>query len=62
MKNNLIPPLIIREAWLTLSEVPKIHCEEPTVEDHSIYDDVNKLQTPLKIYGISSISQHKLLH
>ena len=47
-KHNLIPPLIIREAGLNVSEVPKIHWDEPTVEDHSIYDDVTKLRIPLQ--------------
>ena len=37
---------------LTVSEVPKIYFDEPTVEDHSIYDNVTKLQIPLKLDGI----------
>ena len=52
IKHNLIPPLIFRETELTVSEVPKIHCDEPTVEDHSIYDDVNKIRMPLKLDSI----------
>ena len=51
-KHNLITPFIIREAGLTVSKVPKIHCDEPTVEDHSIYDDVTKIRIPLKLDGI----------
>ena len=49
MKHNLIPPFILREAGLTVSEVPKIHCDEPAVEDHSIFDDVTKPQITLKL-------------
>ena len=52
MKHNLIPPFILMEAGLTVSEVPKIHFYEPTVEYHSIYDDVTKLRIPLKLDGI----------
>ena len=54
MKHNLIPTFILRLAWLTVSKVPKIHCSEPTVEDHSIYDDVTKIQIPFKLNGILS--------
>ena len=54
IKHNLIPPLIFRETELTVSEVPKIHCDEPMVDDHSIYDDVTKLWIPLKLDGIFS--------
>ena len=49
IKHNLIPPLIFRETELTVSEVPKIHCDEPAVEDHSIFDDVTKPQITLKL-------------
>ena len=52
MKHNLIPPFIFRVAGFTVSEVPKIHCDEPTVEDHSIYDDVTKIRIPLKLDSI----------
>ena len=48
-KHGLIPTFNIWEAGLNISEVTKIHCAKPTVEDHSIYDDVNKLQIPLKL-------------
>ena len=52
MKHNLISPFILREAGLTINEVPRIHCDEPTVECYSIYDDVTKLRIPLKLYSI----------
>ena len=57
MQNDLHIPNTkhnLREAGLTVIEVPKIHCDEPTVEDHSIYDDVTKIQIPLKLDGIFS--------
>ena len=34
MTNNLIRPLIMREAGLEVREIPKIHVKEPTVKDH----------------------------
>ena len=54
MKHNLIPPFILREAGLQVSDVPKIHCDEPTIDDHSMYDDKTKLRIPLKLDGIFS--------
>ena len=61
MPHNLIPPFILREAGLQVSGVPKIHCDEPTIEDHSIYDDKTKLQIPLKLDGIFSYFQTRAL-
>ena len=54
MKHNLIPPFILRESGLIVQDIPKIHCDKPTVEDHLIYDSVTKLQIPLKLDGIFS--------
>ena len=36
MQNNLIPPFILREGGLTVNDIPKIHCAEPTTNDHCI--------------------------
>ena len=37
MKNNLIPPFIMREAGHVVNDVPRIHCgEDLTRESHSI--------------------------
>ena len=38
MDHNLIPPFIMREAQLTVNEVPKIHCLHPDNETHCIID------------------------
>ena len=35
---NLIPPFILREAGLVLNDTPKIHCNVPSAEDHSLFD------------------------
>ena len=45
MEINLIPIFILREAGLTLNDVPKIHCDEPSVEDHSLYDEESGLRS-----------------
>ena len=53
-ENNLIPPFIMAEAGLDVNPVPKIHCKEPTVEDHSIYDAESGLRISLQLDGIFS--------
>ena len=36
MAHNLIPPFMVREAGVQLREVPKIHVEDPSEDDHAI--------------------------
>ena len=55
MNHNLIPPFIMQEAGLVVNETPKIHCDDPTVEDHSIFDEESGLRTPLTLNGIFSV-------
>ena len=55
MSNNLIPPFIMWENGIMVNECAKIHCEDPTREDHAIiifkgYD----LRIPLWLHGIFS--------
>jgi hypothetical protein len=54
MHHNLIPPFIMREAGLVVNDVPKIHVDEPSVEDHSIFDQESGLRIPLKLDGVFS--------
>ena len=54
MRHNLIPPFILREAGLVVKDTPKIHCEDPGVEDHSIHDRESGLRIPLSLRGIFS--------
>ena len=54
LRNNLIPPFIMREGGLTVSEKPKIHCNDPSVEDHSITFPDSSLRIPLQLSGIFS--------
>ena len=36
MSNDLIPPFIMWENGISVNECAKIHCEDPTREDHAI--------------------------
>ena len=42
MKNNLLPPFVLREAGLRVNDVPKIHTDDPSVDDHAIVFDVGQ--------------------
>ena len=54
MANNLIPPFIMREAGVIVNDVPKIHVDEPTIEDHAIIFPANKFNLPLALWGVFS--------
>ena len=53
-ENDMMMSFIMREAGLDVNTKPKIHCKEPTVEDHSIYAEERDLMIPLKLNGIFS--------
>lgn len=36
MSNNLIPPFILREAGITVNDVPKIQIQDLSIHDHAI--------------------------
>ena len=54
MDNNLIPPFMLREMGVTVNDVPKIHKEDPTVDDHAITFVEMGFQIPLSLWGIFS--------
>ena len=54
MTHNLIPPFIMREAGIKVNEVPKIHSDNPSVEDHSLYFEEDTLRVPLSLMGTFS--------
>ena len=62
MNINLIPPFIMREAGLVLSTTPKIHCDDPTVEDHSMFDEETGLRIPFTLNGIFSVFESRSLN
>ena len=54
IQHNLIPPFIIREAGVIVNDVPKIHCQVSTKDDHAIIFSKDDLRTPLKLFGVFS--------
>ena len=54
MNNNLIPLFILREAGITVNEIPKIHVKEPTEDDHAIIFPDGGLRIPLYLEGVFS--------
>ena len=52
MANNLILPFMVREAGVTVREVPKIQCDSPTEEDHSISFLESGFRVPLSLWGL----------
>ena len=54
MDNNLIPPFMLREMGVTMNDVPKIHKEDPTVDDHAITFMETGFRIPLSLWGIFS--------
>ena len=54
MDHNLIPPFMLREMGVTVNDVPKIHKEDPTVDDHAITFAETGFRIPLSLWGIFS--------
>ena len=54
MDNNLIPPFMLREMGVAVNDVPKIHKEDPTVDDHAITFLETGFRIPLSLWGIFS--------
>jgi len=55
MDHNLIPPFIMREAGLTVNDVPRIHCGgDVTRESHCIVSKDPSLRIPLRLNGVFS--------
>ena len=54
MKNNLIPPFIMREKGVQVKDTPKIHISEPDEDEHAIVFPETKLRIPLQLWGVFS--------
>jgi hypothetical protein len=56
MDDNLIPPFIMRQAGLIVSEIPKIHCnpDSLTEDAHTIQEHESGLFIPLHLRSIFS--------
>ena len=53
MDNNLIPPFIMREAGIDVRDVPKLQCDDPSLEDHALVI-ADKTIIPLSLIGVFS--------
>ena len=54
MTHNLLPPFMLREAGITINEVPKIHVTSPTEEHHAIIFQETNFRIPLSLHGTFS--------
>ena len=54
MDHNLIPPFMLREMGVTVNDVPKIHKEDPTVDNDAITFAEMGFRIPLSLWGILS--------
>lgn len=54
MEHNLILPFIMREARIQGNEAPKIHVDNPTVNDHSLFFPGAETRIALLLWGICS--------
>ena len=54
MKYNLIPPFLMREAGLTVDDLPKVQSLNPTKHHHSIHFPDENLRIPLRLHGVFS--------
>lgn len=54
MNNNLIPPFMMREAGVIVHDTAKIHANDPTENDHSIYFRETGFRIPLSLWGVFS--------
>ena len=54
MTHNLLPPFMLREAGITINEVPKIHVTSPTEEHHAITFQETNFRISLSLHGAFS--------
>ena len=54
MENNLIPPFVMRSGGVQVNDKPKIQCDQPTVEDHSLSFPDSDIRIPLQLHGVFS--------
>ena len=56
-----MPPFVLREAVLILNDKPNIHCEDPSVEEHTFLDEETGLRIPFTLSGTLSMFETSLL-
>ena len=52
LRNNLIPPFVMRAAGVTFNETLNIHSKYPTIDDHYITFEDSDLRIPLQLTGV----------
>ena len=60
MEHNLIPPFIMRAGGVIVNDTAKIHCADPTTNDHCILFPTSDLRIPLQLHGIFSYFHSRL--
>ena len=61
MEHNLIPPFILIEAVFLLHDTPKIHCNVPSAEYNSLFDEDTGLRIPFTLDGTFSVFKSRSL-
>ena len=54
MNINLVPPFIMRAGGVIVNDTPKIHCNEPTIDDHCLSFANHDLRIPMQLWGTFS--------
>ena len=54
MDHNLIPPFMMRAGGIAVNDVPKIHCEDPSVDNHCVSFDISDLWISLQLNSLFS--------
>ena len=62
MEHNLIPPFIMRAGGVTVHDIPKIHCNDPSNDDHCITFRESDLRIPLQLIGTFSYFHSRMPH
>ena len=60
MDTNLIPPFIMRERGIIVNDKAKIHCGDPSIDDHCIVFNDAQFRIPLQLNGIFSYFHSRL--
>ena len=54
LRNNLIPPFVMRDDGVNLNDTPKIHSKDPTIDEHCNTFEDPDLRIPLQLSGVFS--------
>ena len=54
MKNNMLPPFILREAGITINDKAIIHLSDPSMDNHAIEFPETGFRIPLSLRGVFS--------